>query len=506
MRYTTGRRSFLQLCAVGGVSVQLFGGLERIVADETQNGVGSVDLVRFSPDLEPLVQLIENTSREHCISAVVKSLRAGTTYRELMTALYLAGIRNLSPSPGGALHAVFVIHSAHTLGMDLPPKECVLPMFWAIDNFKATQATNPATEKLTNLRRQPFSPEHSLEEFSNAMESYDAERAEAAMVGLLQSHGAIRIKDELWKQGATDYRAIGHKAIYVAQACRTLDTVGWQHAEPILRHVIRALTAYGTEGRVNGFNLDEQCLRTNLVHVNEVKSSLPSGWAIHEDQPQVVSEILSAMRTADHEAVCRTVAKHLQTGHATAGAIWDAVHLMAGEIVMRQTTIRSIHAVTSTNALHFAFNNCSRTDTRLFILLQAVGWMCHFIKYFESLNAPFQAKPIEALSPISVPQASDEAIDLIFTTLTANRETAARQALSFVQREQPTDFLHAARALVLAKGNESHRYKFPIAVFEDLELLSPRWRPFFLAATTCYLCSSGMPDSKVMETARELLS
>ena len=43
------------------------------------------------------------------------------------------------------------------------------------------------------------------------------------------------------KYGCRDFRDIGHKAIYVANAFRTLEVIGWQHAEPVLRSLAFAL-------------------------------------------------------------------------------------------------------------------------------------------------------------------------------------------------------------------------------------------------------------------------
>ena len=44
-----------------------------------------------------------------------------------------------------------------------------------------------------------------------------------------------------WRYGARDFRDIGHKAIFVANSYRTLVTIGWRHAEPILRSLAYAL-------------------------------------------------------------------------------------------------------------------------------------------------------------------------------------------------------------------------------------------------------------------------
>ena len=59
----------------------------------------------------------------------------------MLGALFLAGIRNVNPRPPGfALHCVFIIHSAHLIGMEAPADSRLLPLFYALDNFKTAQA------------------------------------------------------------------------------------------------------------------------------------------------------------------------------------------------------------------------------------------------------------------------------------------------------------------------------------------------------------------------------
>ena len=55
------------------------------------------------------------------------------------------------------------------------------------------------------------------------------------------SAGANAIYELFFRYGARDFRSIGHKAIYVANSCRTLQCIGWQHAEPVLRSLAYAL-------------------------------------------------------------------------------------------------------------------------------------------------------------------------------------------------------------------------------------------------------------------------
>ena len=52
----------------------------------------------------------------------------------------------------------------------------------------------------------------------------------AAIASLARTAGANEIYEMFFRFGARDFRSIGHKAIYVANSCRTLQCIGWQHA------------------------------------------------------------------------------------------------------------------------------------------------------------------------------------------------------------------------------------------------------------------------------------
>src|SRR5207253_6623969 len=90
--------------------------------------------VQFRPEIEPLVRLLEETPRERLLEEVGARVRHGLTYRELLAALLLAGVRNIQPRPVGfKFHAVLVVNSAHMASMNSPDADRWLPIFWALD-------------------------------------------------------------------------------------------------------------------------------------------------------------------------------------------------------------------------------------------------------------------------------------------------------------------------------------------------------------------------------------
>src|SRR5262245_32844196 len=85
------RRYFLKAGgAAAGTAWAGFASLAAVSADEVQ---AAPELVRFNPQIEPVVQLIEQTPRDRCVAAMIEQLRQGLPYRQFLAALYLAAIR-----------------------------------------------------------------------------------------------------------------------------------------------------------------------------------------------------------------------------------------------------------------------------------------------------------------------------------------------------------------------------------------------------------------------------
>ena len=94
------------------------------------------------------------------------------------------------PSVGFKFHAVLVVNSAHLASLASPDSDRWLPIFWALDYFKSAQAQ---TEKESHWRmravedaRVPI-PAQAREAFIHAMDAWDEEAADAAVVGLCRS-------------------------------------------------------------------------------------------------------------------------------------------------------------------------------------------------------------------------------------------------------------------------------------------------------------------------------
>jgi hypothetical protein len=247
------RRQFLRTAAVGGAALGLcelgsgeLGFLSKLPAVSAADVSLDSNLVRFGRGIEPLVRLLEETSRDRLLEAVAAKIHSGTSYREVLAALLLAGVRNVQPRPsvGFKFHAVLVVNSAHLASLSSPDTDRWLPIFWALDYFKATQLEEQSSSgwKMIAADEAAVPSAHKAREaFTHAMESWDAEATDAAVAGLARTAGANEVFELFCRYGARDYRSIGHKAIFVANSWRTLQCIGWQHAEPVLRSLAFAL-------------------------------------------------------------------------------------------------------------------------------------------------------------------------------------------------------------------------------------------------------------------------
>jgi hypothetical protein len=284
------------------------------------------EVMKFRPEIEPLVGLIERTPREKCAEMAVEQLGKAVSYRQFLAALFLAGVRNINPRPPGfALHCVFVVHSAHLMSMEAPPDARLLPLFFVLDDFKASQERDAKAKDgdftMRELRGPLPSPERAGAEFTAAMDAWDMERAERAVVSLARSRAANDVFAMLWRYGARDYRNIGHKAIFVANTCRTLQAIGWQHAEPVVRSLVLGLLDFARDQKVNGYGLDDQ------VYAANVKRSRETVATSTEPNPDAARAIVRVIRESSPDAACAEVVAMLNKGKASATAVWDAVHL-----------------------------------------------------------------------------------------------------------------------------------------------------------------------------------
>ena len=495
------RRTFLHTGAgalAGYGELAFLAGLKPVSAAQTRVDPG---IVRFDSGIEPLVRLLEDTPRARLLEEVGARIRKGLTYRESLAALLLAGIRNVQPRPavGFKFHAVMVVHSAHLVAQASPDADRWLPLFWALDHFKESQADDAREGDWTMAAVNPKSvpqPAQAVRAFTTAMDNWDESAADAAAAGLARHVTPQEAFEIFARYAARDMRSIGHKAIYVANAWRTLDTIGWQHSEPVLRSLAYALLAREGSDPLRGNDRVDRPWPRN----RGLAARLRADWQKGNVDAGATVEMLAVLREGTEEETADLVVGLIQRGIAPQ-SIWDALMCGAGEVLMRSPGIVPLHAVTTTNAIRYIYERSRSDETRRLLLLQNAS----FLPFLRSGRG--SSARVDQLAPIELPVSGEQAVAEIFATIGRDKALAARQVLGHLARSSsPKALLDAANRFVFLKGNDAHDYKFTAAALEDFHHLSPSWRERYLAASVFWLSGSSAPDNGLVQRARRALA
>jgi hypothetical protein len=131
------------------------------------------------------------------------------------------------------------------------------------------------------------------------------------------------------------------------------------------------------------------------------------------------------------------------------------------------------------------------------------------------------------LPPAELPDSTEDAVAEIFAQLPerhyrwdrergavlkygtrADADEACRKAFVLL-RDRPAAaplVVQVARSWLCRKAsNDHHEYKFLAAIMEDVDWVSPPWRPHLLAASVHYFHGNQSPDNPVIEQVRAAL-
>jgi hypothetical protein len=504
-RFVTRSLSCGAIAAFGDFS--FLHGLPALAADSDKS---SRHLVPLHADIEPLVRLIEDTPRDKILERIVAEVRKDASYEQLLSAVFLAGVRGIQPRPVGfKFHAVLVINSAHLASLRAPDKERWLPLFWAIDNFKSSQARNKSEGdwRMTPVEESKLPPPHRAKQrFIEAMDDWDEEGADRAVTTLARTASAEQVYELFWRYGCRDFRDICHKAIYAANSWRTLQAIGWRHAEPVVRSLAYALLDRGRDANPAEQDYDvDRPFRDNQKRVADIG---PLWKQRRRVSTEAAADLLAALRTASPADGSGKVVELLKKG-THPDSIWDGLFLTAGELIMRQPGIVGIHCVTSTNALHYAYQTTASDETRRLLMLQAAAFLPMFRQAMTGRGKLADVK-IDTLEKAEVKGDPHETVEEIFNDVSKGKDRllAARKTLALLDGDSRRfpPLVTMAERLIFAKGTDSHDYKFSSAALEDYYQVSAPWRARYAASSMFNLKGSGDRDNDLMQRTRAALA
>src|SRR5262249_32569115 len=149
-----------------------------------------------------------------------------------------------------------------------------------------------------------------------------------------------------------------------------------------------------------------------------------AGWQRGNVAAASATDLLAALRTATFAAAADKVVEMLNK-NVDPSCVWDGLFLTAGELLMRNPNIVGLHAVTTANALHFAYQTSGSDETRRMMMLQAASFLTMFRNRIG--NKAENDVRADAIQPVAMKGPAPEAVAEIFASLPKDRVTAARK-------------------------------------------------------------------------------
>jgi hypothetical protein len=483
------RRTFIQ--AAAGIGVSPAGALG--IADTDQPVVA-------------LLRLLEDSPRERLPRELAKRIHKGLRYEDLLAALSVAAVRNVQPYPdvGYKYHSVMVLRSIDSTTQHLSAADKWLPIAWATDYFKQTQAEERATSgwRLPTRHGAAVStPEAARRSLVTALDHWDRDAADAALVNYLPVASPGEIFRVLFPYGARDLRAIGHKAITVCNAHSLIAFLGDAHAVPILRSTVAALE--NSDASPNPASHDLEPDRPWRLSQKRL-GAIPPFSRLGLDDSGARTEFREALYKVSAEDAGAVVVDLLRRG-VSPDAIWQVLFGTAAELYMCEPSILSLHAQTTANALHYAYRVCGNERVQQLMLLQCAA----FIAMFRSLTGATQRGfSLEALEPLALHRRGVDAIEEIYSEVTAgDRLQAAGKTLGYLDSGGDAEALIAkTRQYLVQNAAEPHDYKFAEAMIDNYShLADSAGRRRFLSTGVAECKAAAERPSPVVNEMRELL-
>lgn len=483
------RRAFLKILGYGAgacLSGRAGAALESVPVD--------VAAVRHR-----LANQLETAPRERILEEVFEEIQRGLGYDDLFAALAEAAVHALQPFPdvGFKYHGVMMLQSLHLTALSSAGTEKWLPLVWGVDDFKRSQMREKTQTgwRMPSMRTVSIDAAGARRNLLAALENWDREASESAVTQLSQTATPYYSMSLLLPFFARDYRALGHKPITGANAHRLLYVMKGHAADAILRSAVAAIANH--TGETNPARSDHPSDRAWRHNMRLIKEWNPPWHPVTPDR-ETVASFLDVMRHATDLDASREAAHRLTAGIGT-HAVWEALFITAGEMMLRTGSFVALHANTMINALHYLYLQAADNVTRNLLLLQSVALLARFRSDIGAARHDVKLDELEALD------AADP--EEIFTAMERDRLTAARLALGYLNSGGDSEaLLKRIRHYTVHRASDPHDYKYAEAVIENFHWLTTPLRNHYLSSAMLSLNGPHHRVNPVVENARARLS
>jgi hypothetical protein len=362
-----------------------------------------------------------------------------------------------------------------------------LAALWALGDFKDGQAQDERRGDW-QMGPAPRPLPRAAVELRTALEAFDPERAERAIVGLAAQAGAAECFEALWPFAARSLRDAGHRIIHAAQADRAVRRFGDGCALPALRSVALGL-ATDSDGDHTAAYARSRALAARL----------PDGWERGRASVDASVDLLRALRGRTPEASQDLVLDAYRSGLGPQ-SVWDGLRLYAAELMLLRPARRSVfpvHTLTEMEALGHVFGRAREEATRRIVALQAGAWLATVRDAVVRNNGAYDAGPwIDAPADVAAAGALGDAVD-------SRRPDRVRAALT--DEAAASACVLRLRDDLIPRADQNHQYKLLGAVIEESRRVDARLRAQVLSTAVDYVPAASEPTTDAHRRSRTAL-
>ncbi len=471
---------------VGAGAGTAFFGLHCRETPSTEGGQPAPTIVPSATcdptDLRALVNRALTDNEDAYLAWLVEAASEGLPMQSIFGALFIAGVENLRGEPGGVLHRPMAAVAAAQLASREGREHPLVAAAWAHERLREviTQSGDP----LPPLADPQIPTGDAIERFEGAMQAWDRDGAEAAIVGVLREHGPTEARQRLWTYGTRHNQFIGHSTILTALGIQALDMCGWALGEASVRTIARGLLS------------SNPGIGQELFEASWGVAPTLHGLADGHDDDDAVVELIRRAREDSGMQMMELTAELRRAG-VSERAIWTGVVCASAEIELRyfDSALVGVHAVDAANALHQIARQSEEPVLSTAAMLQSAAFLQQMRWNAEDINGgvPSELPQIDTLARDELAPAD---LDDLFTRVGDDRRAGISAALAWLdERGEGHELATQLRDRALQKAQrDAHDYKYIAALLEESALALPSWWPRLLAVGMLRVKAPHDPD------------
>lgn len=478
--------------------------------------------VRFSDEMEPLVQFIEETDPSEIVDQTLAKLRAGVPARTMLTASALAVTRSSDLPPGhhgGPLHPLAGLYALSHLVERLEGENQFLPILQHVA-LSNKHIHHPAMGPYMLLDFEPVDAggvEATKEAFFRAVNRGESNAADHYFLWLWDNVPAVEAFDLLLTVAIPKNLLDDHYFLFPSYTWRAAERLGQEYLPILMRPAVRYVTRYPTPPALP--EIDALLEEYQLL-------SRPLRQYTGDDETATIGRVGEAIGQCSVFAdIPKMLASALADGLSMQGA-GEALSIGAAGLFLRSLTGNpmDVHLHTSANMRRYLvqLEGLSLRNKLLALLLWHTGPEVRNTQ--NRLDAASQPDP-EAVAALPY-RTQDELLDAMteniygqppidWSTVTNLGQLRAvpevkipvNLAQQYVNNGYDADAFIARLAEIVCHDNftEMHAFKHHQAIIEEFHATREPWRWSHLVAGAMAAAISFGKDMEIYEEAIELL-